>query len=130
MLLNFFLSSLVVAGIAVLWRALRMRHGNLVKFLRKHLGSFATAFLCGFCFTYWVSFIYLLFFNPLTDWQLPLRYNFPTNIETFILFLCSWMALGFVSVTFRFIFVLLKETVDHFTHHINPNPNHTHEHHH
>jgi len=130
MLINFSLSSFVVAGIAILWRALRMRHGELVKFLRKYLGFFATALLCGFCFTYWTAFFFLLFFNPLQAWQLPLRYGFEGEFYSLLHFLCSWMALGFVSVTLRFIFVLLKESVDHFTHHINPNPNHQHTHNH
>ena len=128
--MSFILSSFVVAGIAVLWRALRMRHAGLVKFLRKYLGFYATAFLCGFCFTFWVSFFYLLVFNPLSWWELPFRYEVADNVYLVIHFLCSWMALGFTSVTLRFIFVLLKESVDHFTHHINPNPNHSHNHNH
>jgi len=126
-MINFLISTLVVSGIAVLWRALRMRHAGLVAFLRKYLGFYATAFLCGFCFTFWVSFFYLLVFNPLESWVLPFRYIPSGPIVSFLHFLCSWMALGFVSVTFRFVFVLLKESVDHFTHHINPNPNHSHE---
>ncbi len=130
MLINFFLSSFVVAGVSVLWRAIRMRHGAVVKFLRTKFGFFATAFLCGFCFTYWTAFVYLLVFNPLKPWAFPFRFPLPLPLQSTIEFLASWMALGFVAVSFRFIFVLLKELVDHFTHHINPNPNHTHEHHH
>ena len=130
MLLNFFLSSFTVAGISVIWRELRMRHGGIVKFLKQKLGFLSTALLCGTCFTYWTSFVYLLIFNPLKDWQLPLRYILPLSLMTLLHFLCSWMALAFLAIFFRFSFVLLKETVDHFTHHINPNPNHTHEHSH
>lgn len=120
MLIDFLFSSLVVAGIAILWRALRMRHKIFARFFKKHLGFFSTAILCGFCFTYWTSFFFLLIFNPLSEWMPPMRHNLPDNIETIFHFLMSWMALSFAAVTLRFMFALLLEAVDHYTHNLHP----------
>ncbi len=128
MLLNFFLSSLVVAGISVLWRGVRTRHNAVRQFFKKFLGFYAPAFLCGTCFTYWIALVYVIVANPLGSWQMPIAGYMPVAIIPIITFIASWMALGFSALFLRFALVLMNETVDHFTHNLNPRGGHGHAH--
>jgi len=88
------------------------------------MGFYAPAFLCGTCFTYWSALAYVLIANPLAGWQMPVANYIPLMLIPAIKFLASWMALGFSALFFRFALVLMNETVDHFTHNLNPSGGH------
>lgn len=110
MLLDLFLSALAVASLAVLVR-------NLLYNFPKAQTLLPRAITCGFCFTYWLSLVYVVFFDPLAGYlQNP-----------FIQFVFSWLVLAFVTVVFRFSYVVIQETVNYFVHTLNARP---HGHHH
>lgn len=108
MSIDFLFSSFAIAGIAVLWRNLIKDHPLWETAIKKALGTWNKLLLCGSCFTYWLSLIFLLIHNPLAAWApdtaLPVR-----------LFI-TWMALAFAAVSFRFGYVYLQEKVHHLVH--------------
>jgi hypothetical protein len=126
MLFNFFISSLIVAGISVLWRGIRTRHKAVRIFFKKQCGFYAPAILCGTCFTYWSALLLILIANPLANWHMPIAGYVPFQLAAFITFFACWMALGFSALFLRFALVLMNETVDHFTHNLNPRGGHGH----
>ncbi len=66
--------------------------------------------LCGVCFVFWSTLVFLLVFSP------------GGGILNFFV---SWFSIGFTAVSFRFLFVLIKELADHYY-----TLNASHDHHH
>ncbi len=119
--------SLSVAGAAVLWRNILRDWPALSQFLRNHTHPLVNKSLqCGFCFTYWIGLIAVTIMNPLSVWAVPFRFYINPLFSRGIHFILSWMIVGIISVTVRFFYVILQETVHYFVHHINPDPNHHH----
>jgi|GEM_PF-2913572 len=114
-LIALFLSSFSVAGTAILWRKILADHVRLKKYMQDRFGKFSQAFLCGSCFTYWLSLLFILTFDPLAEWT---ALNPSTAGAALAHIFLSWMALSTVSLIFRFGFVMIQEVVHHQVHHL------------
>ena len=99
-----FISASAVAGIAVIWRNWVEDHPHWKKYLQEKLGVFGKALLCGSCFTYWISLLFIFYRDPLTMW----------NVHIFF----HWMALAWCGVFLRFAYVALQELVHYQVHHL------------
>ncbi len=116
---------MLIAGLAVFWRAVHSRHPVIENFIKKSMGFYSPILLCGVCFVFWSTFIFLWIFNPLLDLPLEARFDIPDFLLDIFNFIISWMAIGFMAVTFRFGFVVIKELADHYY-----TLNASHDHHH
>lgn len=106
-------SSLVISSIALLWRSTLTKNKNMGKYLKNIFPIFlGKALTCGLCFTYWVALFFALFYEPINF--AFFQFN---NFENFIIkyishVFLSWMLVGFISVSLRFLFVFLQEKVN------------------
>jgi hypothetical protein len=98
-----------IAGGSVLWRNWLEHHEEWKNYIKKTLGSLDKVLLCGSCFTYWLSLFALYFINPF--------YEFSEKFNSkIIFFIASWMALSYLSVFLRFVYILIQETVSEKVH--------------
>jgi len=104
-----------IAGLAVLWRQFLNDHPVLKSRLATFPHNIGRTLLCGSCFTYWLSLAYLFFFNPIPSTLFVPRTSFG-NITPILIFLFSWMALSWLSLVFRFSYVMIQELVAHAVH--------------
>ena len=75
MLTTVLLTSLAVAGAAVLWRNLSLEGSAIHEWLYNHTPKLhRRALLCGFCFTYWLALAATILFDPFHGW-LPDAYR-------------------------------------------------------
>jgi hypothetical protein len=117
MITNLFLSAAAIAGFAVIWRNLLQKSKSLQSFLNTNFPYFLSyALQCGSCFTYWLTLLFLVFFNPLKNWSLPVEFEINKTISELLMFLINWMILALVAVTMRFVYVAIQEIVNYFTH--------------
>jgi hypothetical protein len=112
------ISALAVAGAAVLWRNILENHPKLKASISNILGKADKVLLCGSCFTYWLSLVFVLIFNPLSG----LVINAGNKIfQDFSHCFISWMALGMMSVIIRFGYVAIQELVSYQVHKLHDN---------
>ncbi len=105
--------SAAVASFSVIWRKLLNDLPALKRGIMERVPSPANrALTCGFCFTYWASLAATLLFDPLAPWHPPLRSAALAHTEPLVHVALSWMLIGFVAITFRFLFVVIQELVD------------------
>ena len=94
MFTTLFFSSLVVAGVALLWRNFRYDNENPANIYINRLNYWLRKpITCGLCFTYWVALVFVIFFNPLMGWLPPLRFELGSLQSPFV-FGVSWMVVG------------------------------------
>lgn len=118
MLLDFLFSSLVLAGIGRVWSKLQNDSPALKKNIKDKMPSLLSKVLtCSFCFTFWTSLLFVLFFNPLHSWLPIMRFDIPNNFEFFISTFFSWMIVGTGAWIVRFIVDELQHLV-HYQNHI------------
>ncbi len=124
-------SALVVSAISILWRSTLKKKPKLTENIKKTFPFFlGTAITCGLCFTFWVTFFFVIIFNPLPVSFFPFN-DFENLLTLFFTHrFLSWMLIGVVALFIRFTYAILEETVDklnelngHSHHH-----GHTHEH--
>lgn len=118
MILDFFFSILILAGVGRLWGKTQKDFPALKNFIKTktpHLVS--KAFTCSFCFTFWISLVFVLIFDPLRGWSPLIRVDFLNNFKFIISILCSWMTIGTGSWIMRFIMDELQHLV-HYQNHI------------
>jgi hypothetical protein len=69
---------------------------------------------CGSCFTFWLTLIFVLIFNPLgtcLSSEMPLiSILFPVS------YFAQWMSLGWGAVFLRFLYIYLQESVNAIVH--------------
>lgn len=106
-MLNYFFFITAIAGFAVIWRNWINDHTLWKSFIQEHLGVIGHALLCGSCFTYWISLICILFYNPV-----PHMFMMPVFVEH----LFSWMSVSYGAVLLRFFYVMIQETVHYQVH--------------
>lgn len=116
---DFFIASLSLAGATVLWRNWIADHPSWKKAIQKHMKGFQKMLLCGSCFTYWLSLAYLILFQPLATWTPVARLDLPEQVTAVIVFLINWMALSWMAVTLRFLYVIIQELVSMLVHKVN-----------
>ena len=111
-----------VAGAAVLWRNWLEDHKNFKSWIVSSLGGLHKAVTCGSCFTYWLALLFTIIIAPLVYWT-------PLTNTSFISFIVNtflqWMALAWLSVFFRFLYVSIQELVNYQVHTLR---DHGHEH--
>lgn len=118
MLLNLFISGLVLAGLGRIWAKLQKDLPFIKEFIKNKLHHLlAHALTCSFCFTFWLSLIFVLFFDPLVGWMPVNRIEINIIWEQFLKILFSWMAVGTTSWIIRFIMDELQMLV-HYQNHI------------
>ncbi len=112
-IINFILTSMAVAGAAVLWRNWLEDHKSWKTWITAHLGRLHKSLTCGSCFTYWLGLVATLAVRPLDFWV-------PFGDAGLISFLLNtfaqWMTLAWLSVLFRFAYVALQELVNYQVH--------------
>ena len=119
-IVDFILTSFTVAGIAVLWRSFLYDSAALRDGIRARLPKFfAKALTCGMCFTYWLSLLVVVVFDPLGGWLPPLRFGVAPWAYAPLQITVSWMAIGMLSVFIRFSYAALSELVHYQVHHVN-----------
>jgi hypothetical protein len=110
---NLALTGLAIGSVSVIWRKLLNDLPRLRKNISEHVPyPISRALTCGFCFTYWLSLESLIIFNPLNGWLPPLQAIVPAQLSLFIYICFSWMALGFVALLWRSLFVIIQELID------------------
>jgi hypothetical protein len=97
-----------VAGFAVIWRNWLEHHAHIKKGIKIRLGYWSKILLCGSCFTYWIAFLFILFFKPFNTLFSIEGTAIFTNTTHFLI---SWMSLSWASVFLRFLYVSLQEKV-------------------
>ena len=115
---DIFLSVCAIAGTAVLWRNWIEQHPRTKSNIEKKLGGMSPLLLCGSCFTYWLALGTTIIHAPLGGWAA----TFPSAIPPLLAVGIQWMALGYLSVLFRFSYVLIQEYTSILVH----NHDHTH----
>lgn len=91
---------------------------DLKKFIQNKLPDLVSrALCCSFCFTFWISSLFVLIFNPLNDWLPLFRFHFLNNFNLFISIFFSWMVIGSGSWIVRFVMDELQLLV-HYQNHI------------
>lgn len=104
MILNIFLFSLAIAGIGRLWIKIQKDFPGLTSWIKKTLPELLVkAITCSLCFTYWLTFLLVLFFNPLLGWSPSVRTEAPEYLINFLYFFLSWMSIGTMAWIIRFI---------------------------
>lgn len=109
----YFISATSLAGTAVLWRNWLQDHPSWKDRLQKDLGIIAKALTCGSCFTFWITLIFVLIFDPLGVFlfqTMPMASIFPAS------YLIQWMALGWGAIFLRFLYIFLQESVSAMVH--------------
>lgn len=81
-----------IAGFAVIWRKLKRGHPALRAAIARIPEPFQTAIRCTTCFSYWLSLLATVLFEPLAN-ALP-------GIAGIVV---GWFALAFLSVTLRYV---------------------------
>ena len=114
-----------VAGTAVLWRTWLLDHPNFNEWLKEKLGPVGKALLCGSCFTYWITLVFILICNPIAFWtsfvpNFSSPWLFGFIINTFL----QWMALSWLSIFLRFSYVAIQELVHYQMHHLRDDHKH------
>lgn len=118
MLLDFFLSSLVLAGLGRIWRKLQKDIPGLKPGIHKYIPSLiARALTCSFCFTFWLSLLFVLIFNPLHNWLPTPRFYLTDNTQAILSIFFAWMAVGTGAWIVRFIMDELQHLV-HYQNHV------------
>lgn len=112
MLTNIFFSVCAIAGTAVLWRNWIEQHPQAKSHIEKTLGRMSPVLLCGSCFTYWLAGALTIIHTPLAPWVGTSLQPLPHIVA----FGMQWMALGYLSVLFRFSYVLIQEHVGMIVH--------------
>lgn len=113
---DFLLSAMAVAGLAVLWRNWLADHPHWQDWLENHFKNSHKALTCGSCFTYWLSLVFTITAKPLAGWM-PFHSWWPINLAA------QWLALAWLSVFLRFLYIALQELVSYQVHNLK---NHTH----
>jgi hypothetical protein len=117
MILNLIMTGLAIGSFAVIWRKLLNDAPRLRNGIKAHIPyPISRALTCGFCFTYWLSLVSLIIFNPLNGWLPPLQSVIPSTLIPFIYLSVSWMTLGFISLLWRSLFVIIQEFIDYEMH--------------
>ena len=106
---EYFISIATIAGFTIIWRNWLEDHESWKNFIQNNLSFIGKAFLCGSCFTYWMSLLYVLCIKPIAN-------IFSVSFSTYIFF--SWMAISYGSVLLRFFYVMIQEVVHYQMHHI------------
>lgn len=113
MIFNIVMAGLAIGSFAVIWRKLLNDLPRLRDSIKKYIPyPISRALVCGFCFTYWLSLVSLVVFNPLGDWLPPLQSIVPVALDPFIYISISWMILGFIALLWRSLFVIIQELID------------------
>ena len=117
MLLNFFFLSLALAGMGKIWSKLQKDFPNFKIFIKKLPSLKSHALCCSFCFTFWLSLLFVLLFNPLNNW-IPLpRFDISNEWIVVISIFFSWMIIGTGAWIARFIMDELQLLI-HYQNHI------------
>lgn len=116
LLTHFFISYIFIisalAGFAILWRNWLVDHPSWKQWIFINLKSTHKILTCGSCFSYWISLLVILIWNPLF-----LLFSFILKTESYIIIsLFSWMSLSFGVVSLRFLYVALQEYVSSLVH--------------
>lgn len=118
MLIDFLFSSLVLAALGRIWKKFLKDFPTLKIFVKNKLPELISrALCCSFCFTFWISLMFVLLFNPLHDWLPMFRFNYLNNFTFFISIFFSWMILGSGAWIIRFLMDELQLLV-HYQNHI------------
>jgi hypothetical protein len=120
-------SALIISAISILWRSTLKKKPAMSEKLKKTFPFFlGTAITCGLCFTFWVSFFFVLIFNPIPQTFFSFNNFENLSVVFFSHRFLSWMILGVVALFIRFTYAILEETVDK----LNELNGHSHHHHH
>ena|SRR5258708_4715315 len=111
MITDYIFSILAIAGIAVLWRSLLADHASIKEWLIRHVPLLKPSLACGTCFTYWLTLLFVLIFDPLHGWLPPLRFALPSPLDWLFSLGLSWMAVSMGALVIRFIYALIEEHV-------------------
>ena len=113
LILNLILTSMAVAGAAVLWRNWLEDHKSWKTWIMSRLGGLHKAMTCGSCFTYWLALVATITLRPMEFWR-PIASSELVTIP--LTTLMHWMALAWLSVLLRFAYVALQELVNYQVH--------------
>lgn len=119
MIINLFIISISVAGFAILWRNLIYDSPNLRANLKKVPNFLHIALTCGFCFTFWISLVAAILFDPFQAWQVPFRIVALAPLSPLFEYIASWMAVGTFAAMIRFAYIAIQEFVHYEVHHLN-----------
>jgi hypothetical protein len=108
MIFEFIISGFSIAGFTIIWRNWIEDHNSYKKIIEQKLGSYKKILLCGSCFTYWITLLFILIYNPIDNWK-------PADFNIINIFM-SWMALAYISVFLRFTYVLVQQSVHNLVH--------------
>lgn len=103
----YFISAAALAAFAVLWRNWLEDHPHWKDWLHGYLGVIAKALTCGSCFTFWITLIFVLIFNPIGMFFSLVAPFSGLRFGTSYLF--QWMALGWGALFLRFLYVAIQE---------------------
>jgi len=119
---TYFISAAALAGFAVLWRNWLEDHPHWKEWIHRHFKTIGKAVTCGSCFTFWITLIFVLIFNPINDF-LSLSTPFMRLMWATSYFL-QWMALGWGALFLRFLYIAFQEATSIMVHRFK---NHSHE---
>jgi hypothetical protein len=112
MFINIIFSSLCIAGIAIIWREVLMQNPNIKEWILRFIPfPFGKAITCGFCFTYWLSLFVVVCIDPLSGWLPPFRFPVYSFFVPFVQILSSWMIIGTIALTLRFLNIFIHEII-------------------
>ncbi|MEK7649682.1 MAG: hypothetical protein AAB367_01830 [Patescibacteria group bacterium] len=100
--INILVSLLAVSGIGALWSTF-LHDSPRAKATVKKIYFVGSALTCRLCSTFWLSFFFLLAFNPWGDINIPLRLPLPDILANPAYFFVLWMAFGALAMLTRFL---------------------------
>ena len=120
------IAALAVVGAAVLWRNWLNDHPSWKKWFMGLPFRIGHAFLCGSCFTYWLTLIYLIIFAPFRGLELTNAMSLPPALFFWLTQFVFWMVLSWLGLILRFSYVMIQELVAYSVHHWRQDEHHHH----
>ncbi len=120
MITNFILTSCAIAGAAVVWRSFLYDFKWLREGIKSHTPIYIGKMLtCGTCFTYWLTLLVVIIFDPLAGWLPTQRVQLGGEVAVLLQIVFSWMAIALIATLLRFGYAAISELVHYQVHKLN-----------
>lgn len=123
MILTLFITSSLVAGVALIWKDFLNDSKEVRAWITKNFPYLIRKPLfCGFCFTCWTAFLAALIIDPIPGWHITMTTAVVPWFAGLLRFLSVWMTVALLAVTIRAIVIAFEELLHYIVHTLNGRP--------